>query len=326
MRSLRAAKMIHRHCRKMNFGSKLASFSRNCGIGTKIKTRGQRISRQFHASTSSIFESIRQQLVVDTFKEAFQKLKQESLESAVVADGVCLNADESLREEVEPSKRNVEQRDRSTGSLELCTPIQALQYDDLQLQAELTLEPSKRNIEQRDRNTGALELCTPIQALQSDDMQLQTELDTRTICVASGAAAAPWSDGGHFFASFEEEASAILADEIKTNPQAEGQIHAVIQFILSGVVERAELAQKYVMLVIFLNCIFSEVTRCRYIIERRKIGSGGSGTCHRGLCLRTGQFVCVKRLRRTTGILLLFCVYFSLFQPFIQESRRLKTN
>ena len=68
---------------------------------------------------------------------------------------------------------------------------------------------------------------------------------------------------------------------------------------------------------------FCPVTLCRYVIERKKVGSGGYGTCHRGLCLRTlplfsnpfrfqqfnltpfaagtGQFVCVKRLKRTAG-------------------------
>jgi serine/threonine protein kinase len=57
------------------------------------------------------------------------------------------------------------------------------------------------------------------------------------------------------------------------------------------------------------NLNLSKSTHRRYIIERRKIGSGGYGTCHRGLCLRTGQFVCVKRLKRTTGIFRKTCKY-----------------
>jgi hypothetical protein len=79
----------------------------------------------------------------------------------------------------------------------------------------------------------------------------------------------------------------ILASEIAAAPESEAKIKAdmlsVEQFLLSGVVQRAELGNEYFCsffhFYLFI-CIF------RYVIQRNKVGSGGFGTCHRGMCLR----------------------------------------
>jgi hypothetical protein len=133
------------------------------------------------------------------------------------------------------------------------------------------------------------------------------------------------------FRSFEEEIKAIVSSERELDTDADSKIKAVALFLMGGVVERAELADRRVAsscvlaAVIELCLPFVCLTNYRYIIERKKVGSGGYGTCHRGLCLRerlpllplphrriesffegvfsgTGQFVCVKRLKRTAGI------------------------
>ncbi len=131
------------------------------------------------------------------------------------------------------------------------------------------------------------------------------EQDVVANTAVAEVAAAPLAEETIVYRSFEEEFRAIVESEIAADPRAEVRLKAFAQFITSGVVEKAELAQKYVEFVRlseFPNLISSEAAHRRYIIERRKIGSGGYGMCHRGLCLRTGQFVCVKRLKRTTGI------------------------
>jgi hypothetical protein len=91
--------------------------------------------------------------------------------------------------------------------------------------------------------------------------------------------------------SFMEDIKQIADSEIAADPRSEAKLKAVAQFLLGGVVERAELADqcarllcfciKYLIFAhVFVQCIF------RYIIERKKVGSGGYGTCHRGMCLR----------------------------------------
>ncbi len=44
--------------------------------------------------------------------------------------------------------------------------------------------------------------------------------------------------------TFEEEFAAIVASECAREPRAEGKLKAFAQFIMGGVVDRAELAEK----------------------------------------------------------------------------------
>ena len=76
------------------------------------------------------------------------------------------------------------------------------------------------------------------------------EKEPSSICVTAGVAAAPCGERELVFQSFEEEIYSIVASEIAANPLAEGKLKAIAQFMTSGVVERAELVQKYVMYIV----------------------------------------------------------------------------
>jgi hypothetical protein len=52
-------------------------------------------------------------------------------------------------------------------------------------------------------------------------------------------------DRGKQYESFEGEVAAIVASEVLADPQAVCKLKAFAEFILSGVVERAELIYKF---------------------------------------------------------------------------------
>jgi hypothetical protein len=76
------------------------------------------------------------------------------------------------------------------------------------------------------------------------------EKEPSSICVTAGVAAAPCGEGKPVFQSFEEEIYSIVASEIAANPLAKGKLEAIARFMTSGVVERAELVQKYVVYIV----------------------------------------------------------------------------
>jgi hypothetical protein len=77
------------------------------------------------------------------------------------------------------------------------------------------------------------------------------EQDVVANAAAAEVAAAPLAEEKIAFRSFEEEFKAIVEDEIAADPWAKVRLKAFAQFITSEVVERAEIAQKYVVFVRF---------------------------------------------------------------------------
>ena len=72
------------------------------------------------------------------------------------------------------------------------------------------------------------------------------EQDVDANAAFAEVASAPLAEETILFRSFEDEFSTIVEDEIAADPRAEVRLKAFAQFMMSGVVERAELAQKYV--------------------------------------------------------------------------------
>jgi hypothetical protein len=213
----------------MLFGPRLAGFSRTSGIGQKVKTQGRRIveaSRNLFVglqdgqaiasairSTRSIFDSIRQKFVADICKHALLTLRNEILDSAAVADGVCLIAADVPRNPSADSQVVVESFQKEPSAICVAAGVAAAPRGEGGLIESFESEPS-------------------------------------AICDAAGVAAATWGEEGPLFQSFEEEICSIAAAEIAANSQAKGKLKAFAEFITntSGVVERAELVPKYVML------------------------------------------------------------------------------
>ena len=165
------------------------------------------------------------------------------MDSAAVADGVCLVA---ANVECNPSADSqvvVESFEKEPSAICIAAGAAAASRDDGGLIESFESEPSAicdaAGVVAAPRGEGGL-----IESFESKPS---------AICDAAGVAAATWGEEGPLFQSFEEDICSIVAAEIAANAQAKGKLKAFAEFMTntSGVVERAELVPKYVMLVIW---------------------------------------------------------------------------